>query len=199
MSDASKLLTKHDYETAAASLNASVPAIMAVADVESAGAGFLDDGRVRLLFERHKFRKFTGGRFDQTHPQLSNEKPGGYAHDGPDEGRDSGAEEYARFSEAFRLDAVAAMKACSWGKFQIMGYNHLAAGFATVGEFVDAMKVSEGEQLKAFVSVVKAWGLADELRNRQWARFAAAYNGPAYRRNAYDTKMAAAYRKFGGR
>lgn len=189
-------LTTEDFEAAARVLNCEVAAIRAVAQVESADAGFLSDDRVRLLFERHKFHRFTGGRYSAKHPDISNPKPGGYS-----KGKtlnDVGSEEYARFSRAFKLDPAAAMKSASWGKFQIMGFNHLAAGFQSVGEFVDAMKVSEGEHLMAFVNVIKAWGLADELRELEWLRFAAAYNGPAFRVNRYHTKMAAAYRRFKG-
>lgn len=189
-------LTTEDFEAAARVLNCEVAAIRAVAEIESAGAGFLSDDRVRILFERHKFHRFTGGRFTANNPQISNSKPGGYS-----KGKTLdaiGAGEYARFSRAFLLDPLAAMKSASWGKFQCMGFNHLAAGFPTVGDFVDAMKVSESEHLMAFVNVIKAWGLADELRELEWLRFAAAYNGPAFRVNRYHTKMAAAYRRFKG-
>ena len=33
---------------------------------------------------------------------------------------------------------------------------------------------------------------------RDWAEFARRYNGPAYRDNIYDTKLATAYQRFGG-
>ncbi len=181
-------LTEADFQAAAKELGCEVAAIKAVSEVEAPRGGFLSDGRVRILFERHKFHEFTGGRFSAGHPDISNRKPGGYGAEG--------AHQYVRFSKAFRLDPQAAMKSASWGKFQIMGFNHLAAGFSTVDAFVDAMKVSEGEQLKAFVSVIKAWGLAGALRRLDWAGFAGPYNGPQYKKNRYDTKMAAAHRKF---
>lgn len=162
--------------------------IKAVAQVESAGDGFLSDGRVKILFERHKFHKYTDGQYDTDHPDISNPKAGGYGA--------GGEHQNARFSEAFTLDPEAAMKSASWGKFQIMGFNHKAAGFETVGEFVDALKVSEDEQLKAFVKLIKMWGLSQELKNHDWAGFARQYNGGDYKKNAYDTKLAAAYEKF---
>jgi hypothetical protein len=43
------------------------------------------------------------------------------------------------------------------------------------------------------VAFVLGKGLAKYLRARNWAAFAADYNGPAYERNDYDTRLADAY------
>lgn len=181
-------LTEQDFVNAAQELNCDVAAIKAVCEVEAPKGGFLEDGRPTILFERHKFHKFTGGRFSAEHPDISSAKAGGY---GP-----AGAHQWRRFSRAFALDAKAAMKSCSWGKFQIMGFNFVSAGFKSLDAFVDAMKVSEGEQLKAFVNIIKSFTLEDELRNHDWRRFAAGYNGANYKINKYDTKLAAAHKKY---
>lgn len=183
-----KTLTDADIQLAAEQLGIDVASIRAVDEVESRGSGFLPDGRVRILFERHKFHAFTKGQFSAEHPDISNPKAGGYGK--------GGEHQYARFSKAFQLDPDAAMRSASWGRYQIMGFNFKAAGFDNVGQFVDAMKVSEGSQLIAFVNVIKSWGLTGELRNKDWAGFARQYNGAAYKKNKYDTKMAAAYEKF---
>lgn len=180
-------LTEAGFKSAAEFLGVEVAAVKAVAEVESRGAGFLPDGRPTILFERHKFHKYTGGKFDQSHPDISNRKAGGYGR--------AGTHQWDRYGEAYDLDPLAAMKSCSWGKFQIMGFNHAEAGCASVQEFVDAMGQSEDEQLKAFVNFVKANGLTDELKRRDWAGFARGYNGADYKINKYDTKLAAAYRK----
>jgi len=55
------------------------------------------------------------------------------------------------------------------------------------------MVAGEPEQLDAFVQFVKNAGLDDELRRLDWAGFARGYNGPAYKANHYDEKLAAAY------
>lgn len=183
----SKTLTNKDYCAAAEILNCEPAAIKAVASVESAGGGFLPDGRVKILFERHHFSRLTKRVFDAKYPQISNRKPGGYF---------GGESEYARFNQAFALDPVAAMMSTSWGKFQIMGFNYAACGFTSIHHFVDAMKISEGEQLKAFCGFVETNNLDDELRRRDWAGFARGYNGKNYRINKYDEKMAAAYARF---
>lgn len=182
-----KSLTDKAIQDAANELGVEPAVIRAVDEIESRGDGFTDDGRVKILFERHKFHQFTHGKYDASHPDISNKEAGGYG---------SSKSQYGRFSRAFELDPEAAMKSASWGRYQIMGFNFKAAGFNSVGEFVDAMKVSEDEHLKAFVKVIKAWGLAPELRVKDWAAFASQYNGSAYKKNKYDTKMAAAYEKF---
>jgi hypothetical protein len=183
-----KTITPEAFAAAAEELGVETAAIKAVAEVESVGSGFLDDGHVRILFERHKFHKFTDGHYDTDHPGISDPKAGGY---GP-----AGEHQNERFNEAFALDPDAAMMSASWGAFQIMGFNFKVAGFNSVGEFVDAMKVSEDEQLKAFVNVIRAFGLAPALKKHDWAAFARQYNGGDYKINRYDEKLKKAYEKF---
>jgi hypothetical protein len=180
-------LSNDDYCRAADRLNCVPAAIKAVASVESAGNGFDTQDRPKILFERHKFAKYTNGKYVVSHPHICNWKAGGY---GPS------SSQYGRFSEAFLLDPDAAMMSASWGKFQIMGFNFGVCGFRTLPEFVDAMKQDEGRQLDAFVEFVIQNNLADELRKHKWADFAKGYNGPDYKKNNYDTKMAAAYKKY---
>lgn len=180
-----KTLVESDFERAAKLLKVDVATIKAVAEVESRGKGFYADGFPVILFERHKFRKFTNGKYDGSHPHLSNKTAGGY--------RESSRK---KFNEAFKLNPDAAMKSCSWGKFQIMGFNHKDCGYETVGEFVDAMKESEGKHLDAFCLFVKANNLAQALWSKDWARFARGYNGEDYKKNRYDEKLAEAYEKY---
>ncbi len=181
-------LTEAGFQEAADSLGVEVAAIKAVAEIESRGSGFLPDGRPTILFERHKFHKFTKGKFDQSHPDISSSSAGGYGK--------GGSHQWDRYNEAHSLDPDAAKKSCSWGKFQIMGFNFAEAGFESVSDFVDSMNVSEDEQLKAFVNFVDANGLAGELKRHDWAGFAKGYNGADYKINKYDTKLASAYRKY---
>jgi hypothetical protein len=185
---ASKTLNEDDYVQAAALLNCDVAAIKAVAEVESRGAGFLADGRPKILFERHKFHGFTGGKYDATHPDISNKNAGGYGA--------GGNHQWDRFNEAAALDQTAAIKSCSWGKFQVMGFNFNVCGFASVEDFHAAMLTSEGEHLKAFCNFIAGNHLDGALRNHQWATLAKGYNGEDYKINQYDTKLAAAYKKY---
>jgi hypothetical protein len=171
-------------------IKTSTAEIQTFLEVETKGRGFDSKDRPLILFERHWFHKFTRGIFDAKHPNISNSKPGGYG---------TSASQYARFSEAFALDPIAAMKSASWGLGQVMGFNYAVAGYASVGEFVDAMKESEGKQLDAAVNFVLHNGLDDELRRHDWAGFARGYNGAGFKKNDYDTKLAAAFAKFSKR
>jgi hypothetical protein len=170
-------------EKAADDIGCDVAAVKAVIDVESRG-GFLSDTRPKILFERHVFSKRTGGRFDQSSPDISSPTPGGYK---------GGAAEYDRLGRAIALDRKAALESASWGAFQIMGYHHDSLGMPDVEDFCRAMCNSEDDHLALFVRFVKLNNLDDELCRRDWAGFARGYNGPAFLKNRYDTKLAAAY------
>ena len=51
----SKTLTEEQIRTAALEHGLDYPALRAVCQVESGGAGYLPDGRIKILFERHVF------------------------------------------------------------------------------------------------------------------------------------------------
>jgi hypothetical protein len=180
-------LTNDDFCRAAKKLRCDVAAIKAVAEVESKGKAFYDDGFPVILFERHKFRKFTGGQFSDKYPEISG-PAGNYGA--------AGQHQRDKFNLAFKLDPAAAMKSCSWGMFQIMGFNHEVCGYKTVDAFVDAMKESEAKQLDAFVNFLISEHLDDELRDHKWTPLAEGYNGEGYRQNNYHIKLPAAHRKY---
>lgn len=183
-------LTQADWQRAATTLGVDVAAIKAVAEVEAPRTGFLADGRARILFEAHQFSSRTEGAYDRSHPSISSPRWNRELYQG-------GAAEYTRLEQAMALNGDAALESASWGRFQIMGFNHEAAGYGNVREFVAAMQQGEGRQLDAFVSFIQADpAMHRALRNHDWASFAAAYNGPGYAANQYDTRMAAAYDRF---
>lgn len=185
------LLTDDDYLHAACDIGCNMAAVKAVTIVETGGkSGFNPDNSPVTLFEGHIFYKYTKGKFAATNPTLC------YPHwTSANYGKTWGAEQ-ARLQGAMALDRTAALMSASWGKFQIMGFNFAACGFTNVQDFVNAMYKSEYDQLGAFIDYVKHSGLDDELRDLRWADFAKYYNGPDYQKNAYDTKLAAAYTKY---
>src|ERR1700761_9416953 len=65
-------------------------------------------------------------------------------------------DQYRRLQQTFALNRDAALEACSWGGFQIIGKNHAAARYGTMTEFVQAMFRSTDQQCDAFVSLVKS-------------------------------------------
>jgi hypothetical protein len=204
---ASKYLTEQDYVNAAKALGCEVAAIKAVVQVEAAGDGFLPDGRAQILFERHKFygellKMVNTTTFTRQHlsdlvakyPNVINPATKGYM---------SGEKEYDRLNAAIEATkdlpgaAEAAMRSCSWGMFQIMGFNHKLAGWPDVLQMVSAMQQSERAQLDGFIHFVKADSrLINAIRQKDWRAFASAYNGSGYAANKYDVKMADAYKLF---
>lgn len=176
-----------DFKRAAEAIGCDVAAVKAVSEVESAGAGFLADKRPKILFEAHVFGRRTGHVYNKSHPNISSAKWDRSLYGS------GGAHQYKRLEQAMALDRNAALASASWGRFQIMGFNFETCGFGSVTAFVSAMVESEGRQLDAFVGYIKGRRLDDELRRHDWAAFAAAYNGPAFAENSYDTKMAAAW------
>lgn len=210
-------LSLADFENAARMLDpvsplaVTVARIRAVDEVESGGGwfkdvradildrdgpgGFLDGPHLpKILFEAHIFDRETGGRFRSSHPNLSSARWNRALYVG-------GQAEYIRLDQAMALDRPPALKACSWGRYQIMGFNHAKAGFSTVEAFVDAMKESEAKHLAAFVSFIKSAGLTDAFRRidgnpKNCQPFAAGYNGSGYAANNYDGKIAASFVKW---
>lgn len=191
-----RLLKQKDIEAVAKELDVDVAVIMAVNEVESLGTGFLDDGRPKILFERHVFygrlvsQKINVKALSQKYPNIVNVKHGGYV---------GKAGEYSRLSVAVSIDEKIALESCSWGLFQIMGHHWDNLGYQGIHDFVERMKKNEAEHLEAF----KRYVLSDEkllsaLKDKKWSVFAEIYNGPAYRRNFYDVKLERAYERYAG-
>lgn len=188
-------LTHTDYRAASASLHCEIAALRAVAEVEAPMGGFLLDGRIRVLFEAHVFYRQTAGKFARSHPTLCCEKwTRAYYATGKD--LDSrGARELDRLGAAILLDRKAALCSASYGKFQIMGFNHRSCAYPDVESFYAAMRIDEQAQLDAFCHFLRGGGMLQALRDLDWAKFARLYNGSGYKANRYDEKLAAAYAK----
>ncbi|MCO8161995.1 N-acetylmuramidase family protein [Pseudomonas sp. 21LCFQ010] len=193
--DCTALLQDEDLVRAAARLGLPLATVYAVNEVESLGEGFLQ-GRVKILFERHQMRRqllvnrpdLDVGALSQQYPNIINVKTGGYA---------GGAAEWARFTDAVLIDEKSAIEASSWGAFQIMGYHWQRLGYMSVHDFLAAMVRSESEQFDAFVRFIETdKRLLKALKSRDWVAFASRYNGPAYAKNRYDTKLANAYNRY---
>lgn len=181
--DQGRPLSAAGMEGACSALGVSAPQVWALLSVETRGFGFLQDRRPQILFERHIFHELTHGRHDRGNAFISNARPGGYA---------GGAGEYARLDNALSLDREAALASTSWGIGQVMGRNYAAAGFASVDDMVAAMAKDENAQLLAMANFIKGNHLEKALQRRDWAAFARGYNGPEFKQNQYDLRLAAA-------
>lgn len=190
-------LTDDDFEWAADELGNGVTDrhIRASKTVEAPRGAFDDTGKPSILYERHVFARNTSpkNRFDASHPSISGGAygPGGYG---------AFSAQYAKLEQAYALDPVAALEACSWGAFQVLGENAVSLGYASALDMVLQLAASEREHLESYVRFIKTNGLADELgRCRAGAPetcvpFVSAYNGSAWRRFNYAAKFAEALR-----
>lgn len=187
-------LTQAQYASAAKLIKCEPEAIGAVDAVESNGGGMLD-GKPVILFEPHIFwkelrergidpNKYTATHGDMLYPVWGSKPyPKGQAA------------QQARLDRAVKIHREAALESCSWGRFQLCGFNHKLVGSPTVQDFVNRMYKGDAEHLNMFVQYIKAVKLDDELQNKDWAGFARGYNGQYYWKNQYDTKLRKAYEK----
>ena len=173
-------LTSSGCDAAAEMLGVGLAELWTVIRVETRGFGFLTDRRPQILYERHVFHRLTKGRFRSDAPLVSNPKPGGYA---------GGQSEYARLSSALDLDREAALSSTSWGVGQVMGYHAKSLGFDSAEHMASEMTISEDRQLRSMVRFILEHRLHLPLRNRDWTKFARAYNGPGFAKNRYDEKL----------
>jgi hypothetical protein len=187
------------YAAAAAALGPGVQVAMirAFAEVESGGkSGFGPSGLPIIAFEGHIFRKYTNGAYDKTNPILSYRyrKKAGPEWQTNNKNQNTA---WQTLRTAMSLDQRAALMSCSWGMFQVMGFNFRMCGYPDVDAFVDKMKAGQQGQVDAFVGFCKATkGLPQALSAKNFVMCATLYNGPDY--GDYPSRIEKAFKKFGG-
>lgn len=205
-----KALKELDFIQAANIIGCEVEVIKAVCEVEAPRGGFMPDGKPIILYEPFQFGDLTKHKYFNAsitidgivYPLSLNRRIIPWSVKNAQYGRSN--IQHQKLEAAKLLDPIAAEKACSWGKFQIMGYNHKLCGYNTLYDFVVAMYKDEGEHLKAFINFIKNTRLDDELREKRWEDFAFAYNGPkqdkgtAYKKDDYDYFLEQAYLRLKG-
>lgn len=191
----SKYIQESDYINAANDLDVEVAVIKAFAMTEAKEFGFLNCGFPVILFERHIFYREIKNKLGQAKadeisaiaPDICNTSPGGYS---------GGRLEINRLKKAMAFNETCANASASWGLFQICAFNYETCGYDSVSSFVEEMKQSEGNHIKAFVGFIKSnKTLHKALKEKEWTTVARYYNGPAYEKNAYHLKMAENYQK----
>lgn len=189
-----KRLEDLDLPRVGAMIGVGEDEVHAFIEVETKGGGFDGQNRPKILFEPHVFYRNlpAGARRDQAVKAGLACKSWGQIPYGKE------SEQYPKLLRALQIDETAALKACSWGLGQVLGENHVAAGYETVQAMVADFTLDEDNHLEAAIRFIKANGLDDELRRHDWAAFARGYNGPGYKKNGYDTKLAAAFAKWRG-
>jgi hypothetical protein len=166
-----RTLSSLDYWLAGMRLGCDPAIIKAIAYIESGGKGWTDKGVIKTRLENQFLPRY----------QAESGKAAKY---------------FITFAAAYDYDKRSAILSTSFGIFQIMGFNHKLVGYSTPETFYLGMRSGAVAQLNAFVKFVKARKLEKYLRDKNWAAFAYYYNGPAYARNNYDTKLQQYYNKF---
>ncbi|QDD90580.1 N-acetylmuramidase domain-containing protein [Pseudomonas oryzihabitans] len=192
-----KHLEDKDIREAAADLECEPGLIYAIAKQESSHSSFIEmDGEKipSILYERHHFKRLAQNEalqsshsdiYGSPYRRAKKLRDGSYIDSktlekiqladtyGP-----SGRFQYERLIRAYRLNKDAALQASSWGKFQIMGFNHKAAGYETVKDFTRAMSMGDGEHIKAFLKFAKSnTVLLRGLRTKNFETIAQGHNG----------------------
>ncbi|MEH6717699.1 MAG: N-acetylmuramidase domain-containing protein [Aurantimonas endophytica] len=170
--------------------------LLAVALVETRGVALaVFDGRAEPLirFEGHYFDRLLVGPARQRARAegLAHPRAGAVANPGAQSAR------WRLFERAAAIDAAAAIASTSWGLCQVMGAHWQALGYGSAEEFRHTARLSADGQFAIGARFLKLGHLHRRLADGDHAGFARRYNGPAYKRNRYDEKIAAAWREAG--
>lgn len=189
-----KELSPMALREAAISLDVPLAILMAFAKVESAGSGFHPNGTIKILYERHIFRRQCRARgltllasmtMDK-YPNLCNSSTGGYV---------GGLAENDRLAKAKLIHDEIAAESVSYGKFQLMGFRYEWCGFNSALEMEEHLSRGEDEQLTALVNFIRAQPeLHQAIKNLDYPTMASIYNGPKH--NGYDILINKAYDEF---
>jgi hypothetical protein len=172
-------------------------ALIAVAETESGGAAlYRINGKAEppIRFEGHYFyRRLPATRRNRAVATgLAHPRAGGVANPRSQTAR------WKLLNRAASIDRPAAQESTSWGIGQVMGAHWRWLGMASVDALVAEARGGVEGQVRLMAKFIDKAGLRERLDNRDWAGFARAYNGPGYRANRYDAKLAAAYSRHGG-
>ncbi len=189
-------------QVAAAAKAAGIPeaGMLAIVEVETSGSPLEADGRTpTFLFERHVFyRELRTRQPDKLQTAISR----GLAIP-----HWSKATQYRdERTSAMRLDLLeqveavdedCALRSCSWGLPQIMGGECAEVGFSTAKELVDYLtQRGVPGHIEVMIRFLKHRNLISAIDREDWPYVALRYNGAGYRENQYDTRLAAANRKW---
>ncbi|SNZ20960.1 N-acetylmuramidase domain-containing protein [Cohaesibacter gelatinilyticus] len=173
-------------------LNISPAALLSVIEVESAGVSLWSVGHEKLppiRFEGHYFYRLLSPekRKIAVRQGLAHSKAGRVKNPRSYKAR------YALFERAMKIDMDAAIQSISMGLGQVMGAHWERLGYQSPQHMWADVCGSVAGQVRAMILFIEKNNLVCHLKSLNWHKFARAYNGPAYRKNRYATKMAAAY------
>ena len=194
----SKFITEQDFIELANQFDIEVAALKAIFKVEAGGkSGFLkEDPNIPVTLEEgHIFYKYLQNKHKNA-AEIAKNNPTICYKSWTKQYYKTGLNEYNRYLKAAKIDEECAMLATSWGMGQCMGFNYKACGYNSVKEFVDAMYVSERNQLLAMCNFIKSNSkMYKALQNKDFNTFASIYNGPG-QVEYYGSKLKQAYNSY---
>lgn len=176
------MISKDELSQLSEQFKIPTPSIQAIIEIESAGQGYdPKTGKIKIQFEPHWFKKLSkliGGLWSINKVDVQ-------------------TKEWLAFNDAFVKNPEKAMESASWGSMQIMGFHWKRLGFNSVGHMVDFAKKSEYNQVwlgLKFLQTDKF--IYHAILVKDWRTVAFRYNGPNYKINNYDKKLAIAELKY---
>nr|WP_245411807.1 N-acetylmuramidase family protein [Phyllobacterium leguminum] len=188
-------MTIEEIMIAAAQAGVEPAALLAVAEVESGGratARIESRDEPLIRFEGHYFNlRLRGKKLAEARRQgLAAAKAGAVKNPVTQAAR------WRLLARAIEIDRDAALGSVSWGLGQVMGAHWEWLGFESVEALVTEARGSVAGQVRLMLRFIEKSGLVEPLNAHDWDTFAYRYNGPLYRKYAYDRKMAAAWEKW---
>ncbi len=183
---------------AARKIGCEAAVLEAVLEVESGGDAYDKKGRLIILPEKHKFWRYLPKKLRNQARRAGLATPKWSRNNYKNLGGKGSDRRWQRLRAMAEMHEKAAFKSASYGKAQIMGFNHKICGFPDVTSFVLALAENEDNQDEAFVSFLLGVGLAEDLRQRDFKALARRYNGSGQVAR-YAAMMQRAYKRITGK
>lgn len=170
-------------------------ALLAVAEVESGGRALFpvaDRKEPAIRFEGHYFDRRLSGRIREQARQMGLASPDAGRVRNPKTQR----ERWVLLERAMSIHRQAALESTSWGLGQVMGAHWEWLSYQSIDELVSEARSGIAGQVSLMLNFIDKAGLKVSLQAKDWRDFARRYNGPAFARNQYDSRMAAAYERW---
>ena len=172
-------------------------ALAAIVEVESGGRLF-----ARVAGRDEPLIRFEGHYFYRLLPTAKRKRAvvAGLAHRLAGHVRNPSGQvaRWKRLRKASEIDRPSALESTSWGVGQVMGAHWRWLDHASVDALVAEARSGASGQIRLMARFIAKAGLKSSLEQHDWAGFAQAYNGPGYRTNRYDSKIAAAFARHAG-
>ena len=187
--NARHMVSADAWSQLAKSLGVEEPALRAVAEVESAGSGFLADRDLpKILFEGHAFHRLTGGRFD-AHKDISYPKWDKTKYKGPvgrmvAPGKSGGARPRGRASIG------------QLGDVPVDGVQLRAVRLPRRGSLRRGSPPGRGRTSESTLPLHRQAPFLEALRTKDWARLRTRLQRRGLCEERYDKKMAKAYARW---